>query len=124
MDLQGQAASESNGHRHISGTGGQLQFIRGAYASEGGKSFVCMSSTYEREGVRRSFRPAHLDDVRGRERARLGAHCPAEQEPDEQDGGGCNGNLEPGAPFALPRRPEETERLQRLVRPLHLFQLG
>ena len=54
MDLQGQAASESNGHRHISGSGGQLQFIRGAYASKGGKSFVCMSSTYEREGVRRS----------------------------------------------------------------------
>jgi acyl-CoA hydrolase len=54
MDLQGQAASESDGHRHISGTGGQLQFIRGAYASNGGKSFVCMSSTYERNGVRRS----------------------------------------------------------------------
>jgi acyl-CoA hydrolase len=54
MDLQGQAASESNGHRHISGTGGQLQFIRGAYASNGGKSFVCMSSTYERNGIRRS----------------------------------------------------------------------
>ena len=54
MDLQGQAASESDGHRHISGTGGQLQFVRGAYGSRGGKSFICMSSTYEREGVRRS----------------------------------------------------------------------
>jgi acyl-CoA hydrolase len=54
MDLQGQAASESSGHRHISGTGGQLQFIRGAYAAEGGKSFVCMSSTYERNGERTS----------------------------------------------------------------------
>jgi acyl-CoA hydrolase len=54
MDLQGQAASESSGHRHISGTGGQLQFVRGAYASKGGKSFVCMSSTYERRGVRQS----------------------------------------------------------------------
>jgi len=54
MDLQGQASSESDGHRHISGTGGQLQFIRGAYASEGGKSFLCMSSVYERKGVRRS----------------------------------------------------------------------
>ena len=39
MDLQGQAASESCGHRHVSGTGGQLQFVRGAYASDGGKSF-------------------------------------------------------------------------------------
>ena len=50
MDLQGQAASESAGHRHISGTGGQLQFVRGAYASRGGKSFICMSSTYDKKG--------------------------------------------------------------------------
>jgi acyl-CoA hydrolase len=54
IDLQGQAASESDGHRHISGTGGQAQFVRGAYASAGGKSFICLSSTYERRGVRRS----------------------------------------------------------------------
>ena len=54
MDLQGQAASESAGHRHISGTGGQLQFVRAAYASAGGKSFVCMPSTYERRGTRDS----------------------------------------------------------------------
>jgi acyl-CoA hydrolase len=54
IDLQGQAASESDGHRHISGTGGQLQFVRGAYASEGGKSFICLASTYERKGIRKS----------------------------------------------------------------------
>jgi acyl-CoA hydrolase len=54
MDLQGQAASESAGHRHISGTGGQAQFVRGAYASTGGQSFICMSSEYERRGVRTS----------------------------------------------------------------------
>jgi acyl-CoA hydrolase len=54
IDLQGQAASESDGHRHISGTGGQLQFVRGAYASPGGKSFICLSSTYERHGIRKS----------------------------------------------------------------------
>ena len=54
MDLQGQAASESAGHRHVSGTGGQLQFVRGAYASRGGKSFICLASTYERGGERRS----------------------------------------------------------------------
>jgi acyl-CoA hydrolase len=54
MDLQGQAASESDGHRHISGTGGQLQFVRGAYASKGGKSFICMSSTFDKHGERRS----------------------------------------------------------------------
>jgi hypothetical protein len=53
-DLQGQAASESDGHRHLSGTGGQLQFVRGAYASRAGKSFICLSSTYEKRGERRS----------------------------------------------------------------------
>jgi acyl-CoA hydrolase len=54
VDLQGQAASESDGHRHISGTGGQLQFVRGAYASKGGKSFICMSSTFCKRGEPRS----------------------------------------------------------------------
>jgi acyl-CoA hydrolase len=54
IDLQGQAASESDGHRHISGTGGQLQFVRGAYASKGGKSFICLSSTYDKKGERKS----------------------------------------------------------------------
>ena len=54
IDLQGQAASESDGHRHISGTGGQLQFVRGGYASSGGKSFICLASTYDKRGERRS----------------------------------------------------------------------
>ncbi len=54
MDLQGQAASETSGFRHLSGTGGQAQFVRGAYASKGGKSFMCLSSVYERKGIRKS----------------------------------------------------------------------
>ncbi len=54
IDLQGQCASESAGHRHLTGTGGQLQFVRGAYASRGGKSFICLGSTYERGGRRQS----------------------------------------------------------------------
>jgi acyl-CoA hydrolase len=54
MDLQGQAASESCGHRHVSGTGGQLQFVRGAYASHGGKSFLCLGSVYEKHARRES----------------------------------------------------------------------
>jgi acyl-CoA hydrolase len=54
IDLQGQAASESDGHRHISGTGGQSQFVRGAYASKDGKSFICLASTYDKRGERRS----------------------------------------------------------------------
>jgi acyl-CoA hydrolase len=54
IDLQGQAASESDGNRHLSGTGGQLQFVRGAYASRDGKSFICLASTYEKRGEPRS----------------------------------------------------------------------
>jgi acyl-CoA hydrolase len=54
VDLQGQAASESAGFRHLTGTGGQLQFVRGAYASRGGKSFICLASTYQKDGLRES----------------------------------------------------------------------
>jgi acyl-CoA hydrolase len=54
IDLQGQAASETAGHRHLTGTGGQLQFVRGAYASRGGKSFMSLASTYDRGGERKS----------------------------------------------------------------------
>jgi acyl-CoA hydrolase len=53
IDLQGQAASESAGHRHLTGTGEQFQFVRGASASRGGKSSICLPSTYERNGARR-----------------------------------------------------------------------
>lgn len=54
IDLQGQLASESDGHRHISGSGGQAQFVRGAYASRGGRSFICLASTYHKHGEPRS----------------------------------------------------------------------
>ena len=35
-----------SGIRQISGAGGQLDFVMGAYLSKGGKSFVCLSSTF------------------------------------------------------------------------------
>jgi len=54
MDLQGQAASESSGHRHFSGTGGQLGFVRAAYQSNGGRAYLCMPSTHEKNGIRKS----------------------------------------------------------------------
>lgn len=46
VDLFGQVCSESVGTRHISGTGGQLDFVEGAYRSKDGQSFICMHSTY------------------------------------------------------------------------------
>lgn len=45
VDLYGQVASESSGFRHISGTGGQFDFIFGSFRSKGGKGFICLSST-------------------------------------------------------------------------------
>ena len=52
VDLYGQVCSESSGTRQISGTGGQLDFVTGSSDSNGGKSFLCMSSTYtDRKGV-------------------------------------------------------------------------
>ena len=62
IDLTGQACSESAGMRQISGTGGQLQFVRGAYASRGGKAFLCLASTYERDGRRASRIVARIDE--------------------------------------------------------------
>ncbi|NPV27336.1 MAG: butyryl-CoA:acetate CoA-transferase [Firmicutes bacterium] len=54
VDLTGQACSESKGTRMISGSGGQLEFAYGSFFSKGGKSFLAMTSTYERKGVRAS----------------------------------------------------------------------
>ncbi len=54
VDLFGQVCSESVGTRHISGTGGQLDFVEGAYKSKGGQSFVCLPSTIESKGVVKS----------------------------------------------------------------------
>ncbi|SFP12310.1 butyryl-CoA:acetate CoA-transferase [Oscillibacter sp. PC13] len=45
IDLYGQVSSESSGINHISGAGGQQDFVLGAYLSKGGKSFICVSST-------------------------------------------------------------------------------
>ena len=41
IDLFGQISAESSGTKHISGAGGQLDFVLGAYMSKGGKSFIC-----------------------------------------------------------------------------------
>lgn len=55
LDLYGQVNAESSGVRQISGAGGQLDFVLGAYLSKGGKSFICCSSTYKtRDGQLKS----------------------------------------------------------------------
>ena len=45
VDLWGQVCAESVGSRHLSGTGGQVDYVRGACQSRGGKSFIAFEST-------------------------------------------------------------------------------
>ncbi len=47
IDLFSQVCSESAGTRQISGTGGQLDFILGAFQSKGGKGIISLSSTFK-----------------------------------------------------------------------------
>lgn len=46
VDLYGQVNAESAGFRQISGNGGMFDFVLGAQWSKGGKSFICLTSTY------------------------------------------------------------------------------
>lgn len=45
VDLFGQVCAESVGTKHMSGSGGQIDYVRGACQSKGGKSFIAFSST-------------------------------------------------------------------------------
>ena len=47
LDLYGQLNGESSGFHQLTGAGGQLDFVMGAYLSKGGKSFICCSSTFK-----------------------------------------------------------------------------
>jgi acyl-CoA hydrolase len=50
-DLAGQCMSDSMGYSPYSGTGGQADFIQGAWQSKGGKAFLCLNSTFtDKEG--------------------------------------------------------------------------
>lgn len=53
VDFTGQVNSEELGGHQFSGTGGQLDFVRGAYAAPGGKSFIALHSTAKKGTVSR-----------------------------------------------------------------------
>jgi 4-hydroxybutyrate CoA-transferase len=48
VDLTGQVCADSIGNRHYSGVGGQMDFIRGASLSEGGKPIIALPSITSR----------------------------------------------------------------------------
>ena len=55
LDLMGQENAESTGTRQLSGVGGQMDFLEGAYRSKGGKGFICInSSRLTKDGERKS----------------------------------------------------------------------
>lgn len=56
VDLTGQVYSESIGLNQYSGTGGQLDFVRGSQMSKGGKSFIALSSSVDSRKLGRSSR--------------------------------------------------------------------
>ncbi len=53
VDLMGQVVAESIGLRQISGPGGQVDFVRGAARSKGGRSIIAMPSTAGRGATSR-----------------------------------------------------------------------
>ncbi len=53
VDLTGQVCAESIGPRFYSGFGGQLDFIRGAARSKGGKPIIALPSTAKNETISR-----------------------------------------------------------------------
>lgn len=56
VDFFGQVCAESIGTRHVSGTGGQADFVRGAVQSKCGKSFIAFPSTAQK-GAASRIRP-------------------------------------------------------------------
>ena len=49
VDLQGQVCAEAIGLKQISGIGGQMDFVRGANLSKGGRSIIALHSTTKDE---------------------------------------------------------------------------
>jgi 4-hydroxybutyrate CoA-transferase len=56
VDLTGQVNAEMIGHVQFSGVGGQVDFVRGAGRSKGGKSIIALPSTAAKGTVSRIVR--------------------------------------------------------------------
>ncbi|MEE1227387.1 MAG: acetyl-CoA hydrolase/transferase C-terminal domain-containing protein [Lachnospiraceae bacterium] len=54
VDLYGQVCADNLGGRQQSATGGQLDYVRGAQMSKGGKSFIALTSVLEKKGKKQS----------------------------------------------------------------------
>lgn len=69
VDLYSQVNAESYGSHQLSGNGGLWDFVLGAQWSQGGKSFICLTSTFtDHQGERHSrivptFRPGSITTI-------------------------------------------------------------
>lgn len=63
VDLSGQVCADSNGHRIYSGIGGQMDFMRGAALSPGGRPIIALPSTAAAGRFSRIV--SHLDEGAG-----------------------------------------------------------
>ncbi|MFC1794858.1 acetyl-CoA hydrolase/transferase family protein, partial [Planctomycetota bacterium] len=63
IDLTGQVCADSLGYRFYSGIGGQIDFVRGAARSKGGKAIIAMPSTAEDGEISRIV--SHLTEGAG-----------------------------------------------------------
>ncbi|MDX2137357.1 MAG: acetyl-CoA hydrolase/transferase C-terminal domain-containing protein [Chloroflexota bacterium] len=53
VDITGQVCADSIGTRLFSGVGGQVDFVRGAARSKGGKTFIALASTAKNDSISR-----------------------------------------------------------------------
>lgn len=69
IDLYNQVSAESSGFKQISGNGGMLDFVLGAFYSKGGRSIICLPSTHtDKDGnmvsrIVPSFKPGTITTV-------------------------------------------------------------
>ena len=54
VDIFGQVAADSMGWTQQSAVGGQIDYVKGAQWSEGGKSIIALASSFEKNGERKS----------------------------------------------------------------------
>jgi acetyl-CoA hydrolase len=72
VDLTGQVCADSIGYSIYSGFGGQVDFIRGAARSRGGKPIIALPSTAKSESLSRIV--LHLDEGAGVVTSRADVH--------------------------------------------------
>jgi len=72
VDLTGQVCADTIGYKQFSGVGGQVDYVRGASRSEGGKSIIALPSTAAKGTVSRIV--SHLDEGAGVTTSRNDVH--------------------------------------------------